>query len=337
MSGRGILLTNLGTPDSPTEASVSAYLNEFLMDEWVISLPYPLRRLLVSLILRRRPAQTARAYQQIWTEQGSPLLSYCNKTANYLRDVLDLPVAVAMRYGNPTFTEAREVLQAVDEVLVISPYPQYAESTTRSLYEHAERVLTDKRLFALPPYYDDTEYVDANIEEIQTHIPSNCEHLVISFHGIPLSHLKKADPTQSHCRNVSNCCSIPNEAHVTCYRHQCLKTAEAIAAKIDLPTSVSFSSRLGRDKWLEPYTANHLIELGSKGLKYIAVVSPSFICDNLETLFEIGIEGRELFLNSGGQELTLIPSLNMNPRWLNRIKEWCESDANDLITLTLQR
>ena len=330
MNARGILVTNLGSPDSPDTASVRAFLNEFLMDRRVITLPYPLRRTLVSLILKVRPQRTATAYQQIWTEKGSPLQTYTSATAQYIKEKLDFPVAIAMRYGRPSFEEAYQELKHVDEILLLSPYPQYAESTTLSMLEHARDIFSSQQLLVTPPYFEDPVFLKVQANLIKEHLPENADHLVISFHGIPVSHLSRADPTGLHCQRTSNCCETPSIAHKTCYRHQCFQTARALQAQIGIPTSISFSSRLGRNKWLEPYTANHVVDLAKQGFKHIGVTCPAFISDNLETLYEIAIETNEIFTEAGGSAITLIPCMNTEQEWLDRIVEWCKADSTSM-------
>ena len=331
---RGILITNLGSPKEPTVSAVRDYLREFLMDPWVFALPKPLRFLIVQLILRSRPEKSAEAYASIWTNQGSPLLVHANQLADQVRQKTGLPVAVGMRYGQPSFEDAQQQLQDCEEVVLVSPYPQYAESTVRSMVEHAQTIFAGKSLLMHAPFFDDPEFIAAQVQEIHANLPAATEHVVLSFHGIPNQHLRNADPTNRHCLRVDSCCSLPSEAHATCYRHQCLETANLIGAQLSLPWSWSFQSRLGRGAWLQPYTIEHVRSLAESGIKHLAVACPAFISDNLETLFEISVEVSEAFSESGGESLKLIPNLNNSPLWVDRVVRWGLSDSSTLLPIS---
>ena len=313
---RGYLLMNTGSPDAPTEDAVRVYLKEFLMDPFVIDLPFPLRYALVHwAILPKRPAQSAEAYQSIWTEQGSPLIHYCTELAKGLAPKFEDPVALCMAYGNPSHRDAVEKLLAagVDEICLLPMFPHYAMATTGGCTAVVKKAINGRaKLRVCPPFYLEPHYIQGvadSLKEVQ-------EHILFSYHGLPERHLKKTDPTRSHCLSVEDCCEKASPAHATCYRHQCFETTKAVTATAGISPdrySVAFQSRLGRDKWLDPATDRMLAELPSQGIKQLAVVCPAFFCDCLETLEEIEIRGREIFLAAGGESFRMIPCLNDSP------------------------
>ena len=332
--GRGILITNLGSPAEPTPLAVKTYLEEFLMDPRVITLPYPIRYLLVKAITRKRQHTSAEAYTKIWTATGGPLRDHSNALATLVSDATSLPVAVAMRYGEPSFEAALEALKDdCDEVLIVSPYPQFAESTFVSMIEHAKKVFKSKNLLVTQPFYDEAKFVEAHANQLQSHIKDDTDHLLCSFHGIPLRQIRAADSSGQHCLKKDDCCKQSHEAQSTCYRYQCLHTAEAIAANISVPYSVSFQSRLGRAAWLLPYTVDVVRQLANDGVRNLTVTCPSFVSDNLETLYEIGIEIRDVFKEAGGSRLDLVPCLNESEIWVNLVIEWCRAKSDSHLRL----
>ncbi len=329
---RGILLTNLGSPEAPDVPAVRRYLDEFLMDPYVVDLPWPLRRLLVSgVILPTRPAKSARAYASIWSEAGSPLLVHTAAAAAGVAERTGLPVEWAMRYGQPDFRSAisRLLDQGIDELLIMPLYPQYAMSTTRTTEVAVTGVLAElaptlPRAF-LPPFHADPRYVALLAEMLLEYRPADCDHVLFSYHGLPERHLRKTDPSGAHCLQTGDCCRTPHAAHATCYRHQTLATTAAVAEAAGLAAdsfSTSFQSRLGRQPWLRPYTDHELQRLAQAGVASLTVICPAFVTDNLETLEEIAIQGNELFRAAGGQRLTLVPCLNARPGWLDLLSDW---------------
>jgi ferrochelatase len=331
---RGILLVNLGSPASTTVADVRRYLSEFLMDRYVIDSPWPIRKLIVAaLILPFRPARTAAAYAAIWRDDGdSPLLFHSRALATTLGRRIDAPVALAMRYGNPSIDAGIDTLvhAGVEEILLVPLYPQHADSTRRTAVEHTRaalaRLRAPPRLRVLPPFYDDVGYLEALTDLVRRHLTDPVEHLLFSFHGLPERQIRKADPTGSHCLERPDCCDVPSPAHASCYRHQCFATARAVALALGRsPTSwsVSFQSRLGRLPWLSPYTDEVLGQLPARGVRRLAVVCPAFVADNLETLEEIGVRGREQFIGAGGESLTLVPCLNDDDGWVDALARLC--------------
>ncbi len=331
---RGVLLVNLGTPESCAVHDVRAYLDEFLMDHRVIDLPWLLRRLIVSgLILPLRPRRSARAYAKIWDaageNTGSPLLAYSKALHARLSETLPMPCELAMRYGQPTIASALSRLkdQAVRELFLIVLYPHHADSTRTTTIE-AVTSQTDASMAVevLPPFYDRPAYIAAQAGVIQRNLPLHWDHLLLSYHGLPERHLTQADPTGGHCLQSADCCQRQSAAHATCYRHQVLRTSQLLMAQLGIDESrytVSFQSRLGRLPWLMPYTDHTLTELPRQGAKHLAVACPAFLADNLETLEEIGITGRQNFLAAGGESLTLIPCLNDDPQWTAVLADWC--------------
>lgn len=331
---RGILLVNLGTPDSPAVADVRRYLNEFLMDPHVIDLPWPLRRLLVSgIILPFRPKRTAHAYEQIWNaagpDTGSPLLHYSRALHESLSNGLNVPCELAMRYGEPSIASALDALRraGVDDLLLVPLYPQFATSTWTTSDERVRKLVgKDMRVTLLAPFFAREEYIEALAGSIRENLPGEWDHLLFSYHGLPEQHVTDADPTGNHCLRSVDCCATPSPTHDTCYRHQCYRTSVMVAEALALEPeqwSVSFQSRLGRQKWLTPYTDRVLAEFPRRGVKRLVVVCPAFVADNLETLEEIGIRGREAFVTAGGREFTLVPCLNDRQGWIEALTGWC--------------
>ena len=335
MTDHALLLVNLGSPASTSVADVRSYLNQFLMDPYVIDLPWPVRRLLVSLILIKRPEQSAHAYASIWWEEGSPLVVLSRR----LREAMVAqwhhgPVELAMRYGEPSIeTKLVELAAQGHKKITLAPlYPQFADSTVTTVIEEAKRVVREKRLDVqfsiLQPFYDQPEYLDALVASAKPYLQQDYDHLLLSFHGLPERHLKKIDLTGHHCFQSDNCCQNASpEVLATCYRAQCLRTASEFAERLGLPDgkwSVSFQSRLGRAKWIEPYTEARLDELAGMGVKKVLVMCPAFVADCIETLEEIGDRGKELFREAGGEELVLVPCLNDDPQWARALSALCE-------------
>jgi ferrochelatase len=331
MNTRAILLVNLGSPDSTSVADVRAYLREFLMDGRVLDAPYPIRWGIVHLsILPKRPAQSAEAYEKIWTPEGSPLVVTSQKVQAALQARLPVTVQLAMRYQNPCIVNAIGRLreEGIEDLLLIPLFPHYAMSSYETGVERVKEVIKqispEMSLTVMPPYYDHPDYIQALVASASYYLSRSYDHLLFSFHGIPERHLRKSDPTGCHCLAINDCCEKESLAQKTCYRSQCYKTAQAFAKAADIPSgkySVAFQSRLGRDPWLKPYTDHVLEEIGKTGLKKLLVICPAFVSDCLETIEEIGMRGRETFRAAGGGELTLIPCLNDHPRWIATLEK----------------
>jgi ferrochelatase len=331
---KGVLLVNLGSPDSTSVRDVRRYLRQFLMDGRVLDMNWLARFFLVNcVILVRRPRQSAHAYRSIWTKDGSPLIATSKNVLTKLRKHVNVPVELAMRYQNPSIEEAIANLahRGVEQLLLIPLFPHYAMSSFETAVERVNEVAAwlapQMRVKVQPPYYDHPAYIGALRETAAPFLDKGYDHLLFSFHGIPERHLRKSDPTGGHCLKVPNCCETSSPAHATCYRAQCFKTVASLVKESDLPSgkySVSFQSRLGRDPWLKPYTDFELERLPAQGIKRLLVICPAFVSDCLETLEEIGIRGRETFLNAGGAEYHLIPCLNEHPTWIAALKGMVE-------------
>ena len=331
MSKPGVLLLNLGSPDSPSVPDVRRYLREFLMDGRVLDAPWPVRFFVVNgMILPFRPKQSAEAYHKIWTPEGSPLVVTSQRVAAELQRRLPLPVELSMRYQNPSIPAAIGKLRAkgVDDVLLIPLFPHYAMSSFETAVERVKQVAAGQapgmKVRVQPPFYQDADYIAALVASTEPYLRQDFDLLLFSFHGIPERHLRKSDPTHAHCLQTADCCNVPSPAHAFCYRHQCLATVQAFVAQAGLPASkyaVSFQSRLGREPWLKPYTDFEVLRLAQEGARKLLVICPAFVSDCLETLEEIGMRARESFVAAGGQELQLIPCLNENPDWLKALEK----------------
>jgi len=336
MTDHALLLVNLGSPASTSVADVRCYLNQFLMDPYVIDLPWPVRRLLVSLILVKRPEQSAHAYASIWWDEGSPLVVLTRRLQAAMREYWRHgPVEIAIAHGEPSLPGvlARLAAQGVKNVTLAPLYPQFADSTVTTVVEQARQVIAEQQLplqmAVLKPFYDRPEYIDALVASARPYLEQDYDHLLLSFHGLPERHLKKLDPTGTHRFQDPDCCRDASpEMRAVCYRGQCLRTAQAFARQMGIPDgkwSVSFQSRLGRAKWIEPYTESRLDELGKAGVKKLLVMCPAFVADCIETLEEIGDRGREQFIEAGGEELVLVPCLNDHPQWVQALTGMCET------------
>ena len=333
MSKKAVLLINLGSPDSTSVSDVRKYLREFLMDGRVLDTPWLIRWCVVNLaILPTRPAQSAEAYEKVWTAEGSPLVVSSLRIQEELQHRLgeETIVELAMRYQSPSIESAVTSLKGkgVTELFVFPLFPHYAMSSFETavvrVQELAARIAPGMELKIAAPYYNDPDYIAALAASAKPYLEAPYDHLMFSFHGLPERHLRKSDPTGSHCLKTQDCCDIPCVAHATCYRAQCYATVRAFVEVLGIPAdnySVAFQSRLGRDPWLKPYTDFELTRLAGEGIKKMLVICPAFVSDCLETLEEIAMRGQETFLEAGGEELTLIPCMNEHPRWLDALEK----------------
>jgi ferrochelatase len=338
MSKRAVLLVNLGSPDSPAVGDVRRYLREFLGDKRVLDMPAPLRWLLLEgIILRTRPKRSAHAYASIWTPEGSPLVVTSTKVQGKLAAAVgpSTPVYLAMRYGRPSIAEvvARISADGVEEVLLFPQYPHFAmsswETVTARVDEEVRRISPRLKVDCVRPFYADSDYIDALYAVSAPWLAEPHDHVLFSFHGLPVRHLRKADKSGVHCMKVADCCNVPSPAHATCYRAQCLATARALALKANLPPgshSFSFQSRLAGEPWLEPFSDHEFVRLPSAGKKRLLVICPSFVTDCLETLEEVSIAGRKTFLDAGGETFRQIPCLNDSQAYIDflagRVRSW---------------
>ena len=332
---KGVLLVNLGSPDSTETKDVKKYLDEFLMDDRVIDLPYLLRALLVKgIILNTRPKKSAKAYKKIWWPEGSPLIVLSKRLQTNLQKKVSLPVELAMRYGNPSIEHGLTQLnnQGVDEVLLLPLYPQFAMATTETIVVLAEKIKKEKfptmKLEIIPAFYNKKDYIKNLADSIRDSLQNfKSDYILFSYHGVPERHIRKSDVTKSHCQINNTCCVTPSKAHDFCYRHQCLETTRQVAEVLGLEEGkfgTSFQSRLGRDPWLQPYTDATIDGLARKGIKNLAVVTPAFVSDCLETLEEIGMEAAESFKENGGEHFLSIPCLNDREDWVHTLTSWVE-------------
>lgn len=344
---RAILLLNLGSPDSTATKDVHKYLMEFLMDKRVIDYPYLFRKILVGgIIVPFRAAKSAEAYETIWTKEGSPLIVLTRQLQEALQGQVDAPVEIAMRYGNPSMEEACgrlvKKMPDVEEVIAIPLYPHYAMASYETAVEYAQEIHRRNkysfRLNFIKPFYNEPRYLKALSEQIRPYLATEYDHILFSYHGVPGRHIKKTDPTGSHCLQSASCCETASPAHAVCYRHQCFTTTREIVRLLNIPEgkySNSFQSRLGKG-WLEPFTDIRLEEMPKEGIKKLLILCPAFVSDCLETLEEIAIRGKESYMNAGGEAYTMIPCLNTNPLWVQALAGWVDDIAAGDKTMILE-
>lgn len=335
-SKTGVFLVNLGSPDSYDPKDVKVYLREFLMDKKVIDLPKIFRTALVEgIILNVRPKESAEAYELIWWDEGSPLIVISEQVVEKLRARLgdDVPIGLGMRYGNPSIEAGvQDMLDQnpdLEEIFLIPLYPQFAMATSETVIERTKEVLQEKYphldMIIKDPFYDDPMYIKALGESMKPYITDDIEHVMFSYHGVPERHIKKRDITGEHCLKCENCCEVTSTAHAFCYRHQDVVTTHKAVEYLGLEDdrwSIAFQSKLGIDPWLKPATDDELVRLAEEGIKKVAVVCPAFISDCIETLEEIGIRGKEDFVEAGGEDLVLIPCINDSDLWIDTLEQW---------------
>jgi protoporphyrin/coproporphyrin ferrochelatase len=330
---KGVLLVNLGSPESPTPAAVKPYLDEFLMDRFVIDVPFLLRALLVrGIILQTRPKKSAAAYAKIWWDEGSPLVVISQRMQKKVQKLVDIPVALSMRYGTMTIQKGLQELKdkGVTEVMLMPLYPQHAMASTTTIVVLAEELrakhFPEMKFTNVPAFYNKDGYIKALANSIKNHLGDyDYDHLLFSYHGIPKRHIRKTDVTKSHCAIDGSCCNTPSPAHEFCYRHQCYETTKQVVKLLGIPEgkySQTFQSRLAGDKWLTPYTDVEINKMPEKGIKKLAVVTPAFVSDCLETLEEIAMEANHQFKENGGQEFRAIPCMNDDDEWCATVAGW---------------
>lgn len=336
---KGVLLVNLGSPNSTKVKDVRKYLREFLMDKNVIDIPYIIRKLVVELfILTTRPPKSAKAYAKIWWKEGSPLVVISQRLTDKAAKLTKMPVHLGMRYGNPSIEHGIRKLAAegVTDVLVIPLYPQYAMSTTETVQEKVEEIkakhFNEINFSYFPSFYNNEDYIEALANKIKKNLPADVDALLFSYHGIPERHIYKTDKEHKTCK-IGNCCfQEDSPSHATCYRHQCYKVTSLVSEKLGLSNKFvyqTFQSRLGRDPWLRPYTDYFLEEVRDKNIKNLAVVAPAFVSDCLETLEELSMEGKEQFESGGGENYHYIPCLNDDDEWVAVVAKWMNEWAEE--------
>ncbi|MAZ72050.1 MAG: ferrochelatase [Flavobacteriaceae bacterium] len=338
MNKKGVLLVNLGSPESTNPKDVKKYLDEFLMDPRVIDVPRWARILLVrGIILNTRPKQSAKAYAKIWWDEGSPLIVLSERLKTKVQEKLNIPVALAMRYGSMTLRKGLQELvdQGCTEIKTIPLYPQFAMATTETIDVKVDELVAEHfpqvTITRTPAFYDREDYKDVLSKSIAESLDGlDYEHILFSYHGVPERHIRKRDITNGNCKMNGKCCfKKGSPQHKFCYRHQCEITTVNVAKKLGLKNgtySTTFQSRLGFDPWLQPYTDRTIERMGKAGIKKIAIVTPAFVSDCLETLEEIAMEGEEIFHEVGGKEFTVIPCLNDREDFAqvlaNMVEEW---------------
>lgn len=344
---KGIVLMNLGSPDSTEVKDVARYLKQFLMDGRVIDYPYLFRTLLVKgIIVPFRAPKSAKAYQTIWTKEGSPLVVFTKQLQRVLQQQVAEPVEIAMRYGNPSPADAFNNLlkrnPALEEVIALPLYPHYAMSSYETAIVYAKEIHEQNKypfkLSFIKPFFNEENYLHAMAANMQPYLKQDHDHILFSYHGIPERHIRKSDTTGCHCLATdNNCCDMPSPAHSTCYRHQVFETTKRLAAQLNIPKdkySISFQSRLGKG-WLQPFTDIRLEQMPGEGIKKLLIICPAFVSDCLETLEEIEERGKETFMYAGGESFTMIPCLNTHPAWVQTIAGWVKDykDGNSNMIL----
>lgn len=327
---RGVLLVNLGTPDSPSNRDVYKYLDEFLMDPRVMDIPWLARQLLVrGNIVPRRFRNTARTYRAIWSEDGSPLLYYSREVKKLLQKELgeEYAVELGMRYQNPSLLDALDALQKknVEELIILPLFPQYASATTGSVHQKVMEIVKGWQVIPamrfISSYAQLPPMIQAFADNGRKMGIEGYDHVIFSFHGLPERQLIKADSTG--CCLKQGCCDR-SKGNSYCYKAECMRTARAIAAELALQESgytIAFQSRLGKTPWTTPFLTDVIKQRFEEGDRSLLVYSPSFVCDCLETIFEIRIEYAEEFHKMGGKRLDLVDGLNTHPLWISALKQ----------------
>lgn len=327
----GVLLVNLGTPDSPRTPDVRRYLHEFLADDRVIDLfPKPLRRLLFNgIVVPLRAPKSAKIYQELWTERGSPLLFYGLDLQKLVQEQLgpDYLVAFGMRYQNPSLAGALQQLRdaAVERIIVLPLFPQYAAASTGSVQEKVMELVSKwwvvPNVSFISTFADEPGFIETIVTLGKAEMAKHqYDHVVFSYHGIPERHILKGSH-HGHCK-LGTCCDTYTAENRYCYRAQCFQTSRLVAQGLGLGPNdytVAFQSRLGKDPWLKPYTDIVLKDFPARGFKNVLAFSPAFVADCLETTIEVGTEFKEMFEEAGGGHWQLVPSLNTHPRWVQTV------------------
>ncbi len=327
----GILLVNLGTPDSPSVPDVRKYLKEFLLDERVIDIPAPQRNLLVrGIIAPFRAPKSAKLYAQIWKENGSPLLSFSVLLKNKLQQKLgkNFLVELAMRYQSPSIKNGLDILKKTNcsKIIVIPLFPQYSSAANGSVVEKVMNVIKSNPVFPelrfTGSFHHQPLFIKAFSEIGKKYEPAGYDHIIFSFHGLPERQISKSLP-DFNCLSEICCITFTLQNHL-CYRAQCFETARAIAESLNIPDkkyTVCFQSRLGKTPWIKPYSDEVIKQLAGKGVKKILAFSPAFVADCLETIYEIGVEYNSLFIEHGGEKIQLVESLNDSDLFIECIEE----------------
>jgi protoporphyrin/coproporphyrin ferrochelatase len=328
----GVLLVNLGTPDSPSVPDVRKYLREFLMDGRVIDIPLASRTMLVNLIIAPfRAPKSAKVYQELWTAKGSPLKFYGEEVKHLVQEQLgnQYLVKLGMRYQSPSIEQALDELnnQGLREIIVIPLFPQYASATTGSVYQKVMELVSQWQIIPqitfVNSFLDHPKFIEAFATLGKKYMAAHqYDHFLFTYHGLPERQIRKGDCTNTCLQG--NCCASLHAMNQFCYRAQCFETTRLLTKALGIAEkdyTVSFQSRLGKDPWIKPYTDHVIKELVEKGYKNVLAFSPSFVADCLETTVEIGIEYKELFEKLGGKHWQLVESLNNHPLWVETLTD----------------
>lgn len=327
----GVLIVNLGTPDSYQTSDVRRYLRQFLMDGRVIDIPYIPRFLLVNgIIAPFRAPKSAKTYKEVWLPEGSPLKVYGLAVEKMLQEALGegYVVKLAMRYQNPSIEVGLEEFQrmGLSKIIVIPFFPQYASATTGSVYEEVMRVLTQWQVMPelrfVNQFLAHPKFLEGFVQNAQKYLASHTyDHFVFSYHGLPERQIRKGDVTKNTCV-LGHCCDSLHAMNQHCYRAQCFETTRLLVKALNIPEgkyTTCFQSRLGNDPWIKPYTEDVVKELPQRGIKSVLAFSPAFVADCLETTLEVGEEYKELFEEAGGEHWQLVESLNDSPIWVETL------------------
>lgn len=333
MGKKGVLLVNLGTPDSAATPDVRKYLNEFLMDGRVIDISPVSRAILVrGIIVPFRAPKSAKLYREIWSDEtGSPLLHYSLMQQRLLQQRLgdEYMVELAMRYQSPSIEAALERLKnaLVSEIKVIALFPQYASASTGSVYEKVMKLVsqwpTIPNISFTNSFHDNPLMIEAFAQNALKHQPQTYDHILFSFHGLPQRQMVKSDHTHNHCLKSTDCCQTLTDTNKFCYSAQSYDTARLIATKMGIGKNqytVCFQSRLGNDPWVQPYTSQVIADMAAQGKKRLLVLCPAFVADCLETVYEVSVEYHEEFKAKGGEHVQLVESLNDNPLFIDALE-----------------
>lgn len=327
----GVLLVNLGTPDSTSTPDVRKYLREFLSDPRVLDINPVVRTLLLNLVIAPfRSPKSAASYREVWMNEGSPLMVYGKQVRHSLQDSLgpEFHVQLAMRYQSPSIDLALENFrkEGIDHIRVIPMFPHYASASTGSVHEKIMDIVSKWQVIPqisfLKSYHDEPGMIEAFAINGERHKPETYDHIVFSFHGLPVRQLRKSDLSGTYCQANGVCCSNLNETNKNCYAAQCHHTARLLAERLKIDKSnytISFQSRLGRDPWIRPSTQETVLRLAAEGKKRVLIFCPAFVADCLETLFEVTTELKDEFVAAGGEHVQLVESLNNEPKWIETL------------------
>ncbi len=330
-SNIGVLLINLGTPDSPAVGDVRKYLSEFLNDPRVIDIPWLLRKILVNIIIVPfRAPKSAKIYGQLWTKDGSPLLIYGNSVKEKLQEQLgnNFEVELAMRYQSPSLDEVLEKMRkkSYKKIIIVPLFPQYASASTGSAVEKAMKIIS--KWWVIPEikitsqFFDNKGFIDTIIARAKKYNIDEYDHILFSYHGLPVRQVDKVHNDGRTCAGC-DCVNVFKDDYYYCYKATCYATTRLLVSKLGIPEekyTVCFQSRLDKN-WLEPFADKTIIQKAKEGVKKILAFSPAFVSDCLETKVEIGIEYQKLFKEHGGEKIQLVESLNDHPMWISTLKD----------------